>query len=152
MKSPPLVINGPGAVPIGQIVLESHGVGGAAATAVHTAATGASGLAQFALGGIAGMVAGAAVGSVQDKIDSAVDGLDKIGHARLGLVAAGGTHLASVHSDNIREWDWGVKDPQGNEIARITKTWAGWAKERFTKATATSCRCTVRFRIRCVRW
>ena len=66
-------------------------------------------------------------------MNSAVEGLDKIGHARFGL-EADGQRLGSIHSDDTRQWDFTVKDPTGTEIARITKTWAGWAKERFTKA------------------
>ena len=52
---------------------------------------------------------------------------------RFGLVS-GGEELGSITAETRSEWDFGVHDASGVEIARITKTWAGWAKERFTKA------------------
>ena len=73
-----LVIDGPGGAPIGQIVHESFGVGGAAATAAHAGVTNASTIAQVGLGGVAGMFAGSALGGVQKKLSSAVEGLDKV--------------------------------------------------------------------------
>ena len=79
------------------------------------------------------MLAGTALGSVQPRLDSMVEGLDKIGHARFGL-EAGGQRLGSIGAEDTRQWDFVVKDPNGSEVARVTKTWAGWAKERFTKA------------------
>ena len=33
-----------------------------------------------------------------------------------------------------RAWDFSIQDPHGSEIARITKTWAGFSKEMFTNA------------------
>ncbi|KQU64164.1 hypothetical protein ASC58_19610 [Phycicoccus sp. Root101] len=47
---------------------------------------------------------------------------------------SGGQVLGSINAETRRAWDFSVQDATGNEIARITKTWAGWAKERFTKA------------------
>ncbi len=128
-----LVIEGPGGAPIGQIVHESFGVGGSIATPAHEGISNASTLAQVGLGGLTGMVAGTALGGVQERMTSAVEGLDKVGHARFGL-EAGGQRLGSIHAESTRQWDFNVQDPTGTEIARITKTWAGWAKERFTKA------------------
>jgi len=116
-----LVVEGSSGAPIGHVVHESFGVGGAAATAAPE-------IAHLALGGIAGMFAGAALEGVQERL-----GLDKIGHARFGL-EAGGQRLGSVHAESIEQWDFNVKDQTGTEIARITKTWAGWAKERVTRA------------------
>ncbi|QKE86045.1 DUF2510 domain-containing protein [Arthrobacter sp. NEB 688] len=52
---------------------------------------------------------------------------------RFALVSAG-HDLGMIVPDNRREWDFAINDSAGHEIARITKTWAGWAKERFTKA------------------
>lgn len=100
-----------------------------------------------ALGKTIGKAAGVAVGrtaavaasgaaersGVPDRLSSAVEGLDHVGHVRFGL-EAGGQRLGSIHAESIEEWDFRVEGPSGAEIARITKTWAGWAKERFTKA------------------
>lgn len=47
---------------------------------------------------------------------------------------SGGQVLGSINAESQRAWDFNIQDAAGNEIARITKTWAGWAKERFTKA------------------
>lgn len=128
-----LVVEGPGGVPIGQIVQESFGLGGSVATAAHAGITNAAAIARFGLGGLKGMAAGTALGGIQGRLNSAVEGLDKVGHARFGL-EADGQRLGSIHSDDTRQWDFTVTDPTGSEVARITKTWAGWAKERFTKA------------------
>lgn len=42
--------------------------------------------------------------------------------------------LGTINADDWRAWDFSIQDPQGAEIARITKTWAGFRKENFTKA------------------
>ena len=128
-----LVIEGPGGAPIGQIVHESFGVGGSIATAAHAGISNVSTIAHVGLGGVTGMVAGTTLGVVQERLSSAVKGLDKVGHARFGL-EAGGQRLGSIHADSTEQWDFSVRDQTGTKIARITKTWAGWAKERFTKA------------------
>lgn len=47
---------------------------------------------------------------------------------------SGGRVLGSINAETHQAWDFSIQDATGNEIARITKTWAGWAKERFTKA------------------
>ncbi|CAH0123302.1 hypothetical protein SRABI121_00481 [Microbacterium sp. Bi121] len=47
---------------------------------------------------------------------------------------AGGTALGTIHSEDWRARDFSILDPHGSEIARITKTWAGFGKESFTKA------------------
>lgn len=52
---------------------------------------------------------------------------------RFALMSAD-QELGLIVPDNRREWDFAINDSAGHEIARITKTWAGWAKERFTKA------------------
>lgn len=128
-----LVVDGPGGVPIGQIAHESFGLGGRVASATNTGMTNASVIAQVGLGGVRGMAAGIGLGGLQDRLTSAVEGLEKVGHARFGL-EADGQRLGSIHAEDTTAWDFNVKDPTGTEVARITKTWAGWAKERFTKA------------------
>ncbi|KQY25543.1 hypothetical protein ASD16_02835 [Cellulomonas sp. Root485] len=54
-------------------------------------------------------------------------------NVRFRLESAGQT-LGSINAESWRAWDFSVQDAQGIEIARITKTWAGLVKERFTKA------------------
>lgn len=129
---PKLVVEGANGTSIGQIALESFGVAGGIATVAHAGVTSASAIAAAGLGGLKGVAAGTVLGSVQGKLDSAVKGLDKVGHARFGL-EADGQQLGSVHAESIEKWNFNVQDPTGTEVARITKTWAGWSKERFTK-------------------
>ncbi|WP_456844449.1 phospholipid scramblase-related protein [Cellulomonas sp. P5_C6] len=52
---------------------------------------------------------------------------------RFRLESAGQT-LGSINAESWQAWDFSIQDTAGVEIARITKTWSGWAKERFTKA------------------
>lgn len=47
---------------------------------------------------------------------------------------SGGRTLGWIKADSKAAWDFSVQDANEVEVARITKTWAGWAKERFTKA------------------
>jgi uncharacterized protein YxjI len=56
-----------------------------------------------------------------------------IGKVRFDL-EAGGRTLGSINAEDWQAWDFNIQDKDGVEVARITKTWAGWAKERFTKA------------------
>lgn len=128
-----LVIDGPAGTPVGQIVHESFGLAGGIATAAHAGVTNASMIAKVGLGGFRGKAARKALEGIQDRLDSAVEGLDEVGHARFGL-EADGQRLGSINTESITQWDFNVQDPTGTEVGRITKTWAGWAKERFTKA------------------
>lgn len=54
-------------------------------------------------------------------------------HARFGL-EANGQRIGEVHAEDVKDWNFYVHDTASTEIAKITKTWAGWAKERFTKS------------------
>lgn len=54
-------------------------------------------------------------------------------NVRFRMEAEGKT-LGSVNTESWQAWDFSIQDPSGNEIARITKTWAGFTKETFTKA------------------
>lgn len=56
-----------------------------------------------------------------------------VGKVRFNL-ESGGQQLGVIHAESRAEWDFNIQDESGDEIARITKTWAGWAKERFTTA------------------
>lgn len=47
---------------------------------------------------------------------------------------ADGVTLGTINAEDWRAWDFSIQDPHGSEIARITKTWAGFGKENFTKA------------------
>lgn len=158
-----MVVEDSHGVTIGQITQESHGVVGGMATVAHAALQNVAGIAGVGIGLVAGATAGkAAAGAagksvgwiagktvrvasaatarsvliasgVAGRIGSAADGLDKVGHARFGLTA-GGVRLGSMHAETIEEWDFRIEDPAGTEFARVSKTWAGWSKERFTKA------------------
>ena len=55
-----------------------------------------------------------------------------IGKIRFGL-ESGGKPLGSINGEDWNAWDFSIQDATGDEIARITKTWAGLAKEMFTK-------------------
>lgn len=59
--------------------------------------------------------------------------LGVIGGVRFTL-ESGGRSVGSMKAEGWSSWDFAVEDRTGSEVARITKTWAGWAKERFTKA------------------
>lgn len=105
-----MIVEGPHGNRIGQIAQDRLGLAGGFATVAHAGLNGWT-----------------------NRLNSAVEGLDKIGHARFRL-EAGDQEIGSIHAENLRSWDFHVQDTTGGEIARITKTWAGWAKERFTKA------------------
>lgn len=128
-----MIVEGPDGTPMGQIAQETLGLMGGLATLAHAGLSDVSATAQVGLGGVAGLVAGTALSGVSQRVNSAVKGLDGVGHVRFGL-EAGSQRLGSIHAESIEEWDFRVQDLSGTEIARITKTWAGWAKERFTNA------------------
>jgi uncharacterized protein YxjI len=46
----------------------------------------------------------------------------------------GGVKQGSINAENWRAWNFNISDAQGNEIARVTKTWEGIAKTMFTTA------------------
>jgi hypothetical protein len=56
-----------------------------------------------------------------------------IGTVKFSL-ESGGRVLGWIKADSKAAWDFSIQDATETEIARITKTWAGWAKERFSKA------------------
>jgi uncharacterized protein YxjI len=56
-----------------------------------------------------------------------------IGKIRFGLESGGHTY-GSINAENWRAWNFNVQDHTGAEIARITKTWEGFAKTMFTTA------------------
>lgn len=47
---------------------------------------------------------------------------------------ADGETLGTINAEDWRAWDFNIRDEKGTEIARITKVWAGFGKQNFTKA------------------
>jgi uncharacterized protein YxjI len=56
-----------------------------------------------------------------------------IGKIRFAL-EANGQQWGSINAENWVAWNFRIEDHTGAEIARITKTWAGFAKAAFTTA------------------
>lgn len=57
-----------------------------------------------------------------------------VGKIRFALQDANGADLGSLNGENWRAWNFSIKDPAGQEVARITKTWEGLARTIFTTA------------------
>ncbi len=47
---------------------------------------------------------------------------------------ANGQPVGSIHAENWRAWNFNIQDAAGQEVARITKTFEGFAKTMFTTA------------------
>jgi uncharacterized protein YxjI len=56
-----------------------------------------------------------------------------IGKINFGL-ESDGRQLGAIKAENWRAWNFRIEDADGNEIARVTKTWEGLAKTMFTTA------------------
>jgi uncharacterized protein YxjI len=56
-----------------------------------------------------------------------------MGKIHFGL-ECGGQRLGAIKAENWRAWNFRIEDLDGNEVARITKTWEGLAKTMFTTA------------------
>lgn len=56
-----------------------------------------------------------------------------IGKIRFGL-EAGGQLVGSINAENWRAWNFSITDASGEEVAKITKTFAGLARAVFTTA------------------
>jgi uncharacterized protein YxjI len=56
------------------------------------------------------------------------------GKKRFALQTPAGQDLGSINAENWRSWDFSIQDPNGTEVGRITKKWAGLLKEGFTTA------------------
>jgi uncharacterized protein YxjI len=56
------------------------------------------------------------------------------GKIDFGLFAANGELVAMLKAENWRAWDFRVELPSGVEIARLTKTWEGFARTYLTNA------------------
>jgi uncharacterized protein YxjI len=57
-----------------------------------------------------------------------------VGKKRFALRGPGEAPLGSIDAENWRSWDFAVHDTDGNEVARVTKKWAGLLREGFTTA------------------
>jgi uncharacterized protein YxjI len=57
----------------------------------------------------------------------------RLGKARFALLDTGGAQLGEVRAENWRAKDFSVRDTTGQELARVTKRWAG-LRELFTDA------------------
>jgi uncharacterized protein YxjI len=47
---------------------------------------------------------------------------------------SGGQPIGSINGENWRAWNFNIRDHSDTEVARITKTWEGFAKTMFTTA------------------
>ncbi len=56
-----------------------------------------------------------------------------MGKIRFGLVV-GEREVGAIKAENWRAWNFRIEDETGTEVARITKTWEGMAKQMFTTA------------------
>jgi uncharacterized protein YxjI len=68
---------------------------------------------------------GTAVGEIVQK--------KRMGKIRFSL-EAGGKEIGMLNAENWRAWNFNIQDADGEEIARITKTWEGLLKTAFTTA------------------
>ena len=56
-----------------------------------------------------------------------------IGKIRFAMVV-GDRKVGSINAENWRAWNFSIRDDTETEVARITKTWEGFAKAAFTTA------------------
>lgn len=124
-----LVVDGPQGTQIGQISHQPW----SAADFLKLGITGAAVTAALATGPVGMAASLVAYGAADAALGSKVKGYDKALRSEF-ILESGDQRLGSILADTSDDWDFAVLDPQGVEIARITKTWAGWIKERFTKA------------------
>jgi len=68
---------------------------------------------------------GVQLGSIQKRI--------RVGKARFSILDPGGRELGELRAENWRAKDFTVRDAAGQEVARVTKRWAG-LRELFTDA------------------
>ncbi|WP_285750976.1 phospholipid scramblase-related protein [Lentzea sp. NBRC 105346] len=55
------------------------------------------------------------------------------GKVRFAFVA-GGYKVGAILAENLRAWDFSIRDHADQEVGRITKTWQGFGKALFTTA------------------
>jgi len=56
-----------------------------------------------------------------------------IGKIRFAMMV-GAQKVGSINAENWRAWNFSIRDGSETEVARITKTWEGFAKAAFTTA------------------
>ena len=74
---------------------------------------------------------------VTDGLDAEVGTIRQqnvFGKIRFGLEDAAGQEIGQIQAENWRAWNFAIVDAAGTEVARITKTWEGFAKTIFTTA------------------
>ena len=74
---------------------------------------------------------------VQDGMGKSVGTISQknmIGKIRFDLAGSSGEPLGQIRAENWRAWNFSIVDNSEQEVARITKKWAGVAKEMFTTA------------------
>jgi uncharacterized protein YxjI len=57
-----------------------------------------------------------------------------VGKKRFALRGPGDASIGSIDAENWRSWDFVVQDADGQQVARVTKKWAGLLREGFTTA------------------
>lgn len=57
-----------------------------------------------------------------------------IGKINFALLDGQGAEVGEIKAENWRAWDFRIEDSSGVEVARVSKTWGGMAKEVFTTA------------------
>jgi uncharacterized protein YxjI len=73
---------------------------------------------------------------VQDAVGAEVGQIvqqNVFGKIRFGFVV-GGQEVGGIFAENWRAWNFAIKDAEGSEVARITKTFEGLLKTAFTTA------------------
>lgn len=73
---------------------------------------------------------------VSDAVDQEIGRIVQrkaLGKIRFGLESHG-TDLGMIRAENWRAWNFRIEDADGTEVARITKTWEGFARTAFTTA------------------
>ena len=70
--------------------------------------------------------AGTAIGSIVQQ--------NVMGKKRFTFEAPDGSVVGELLGENWRSWDFQIVDPNGVEVARVTKKWSGLLREGFTTA------------------
>jgi uncharacterized protein YxjI len=53
---------------------------------------------------------------------------------RFELRTPEGWVIGHMHAENVRAWDFAITDGTGREVAKVVKSWEGWARTAFTRA------------------